>query len=485
MRSGTPSPIVADVTLTGQSQPIPQSFFGLSIEYTELAEYERLGPAFDNVLSLLRPGDGSRLLLRLGGRSADQVLWIPPTAQPARFLRGPEPHWVHVLSPQWLSDLATLVRRDSLRVELQLNVAVHSPAMAVAFTRAAAAALPKGTFAGVAIGNEPDLYRTQPWLGQERIASTAASMRASWPLHYTAAKYLRDYLAYAGALRRAIPGLPLTAPDMTYPSLLWLGKLLHLGHLSPQSIAIHRYATATCDTRVVHVPTPLSFLSDRYTSGLAGTLTDEIAVARAHDLPVRVTEMNSFVCGGRKRIAESFATALWAPDALFAMLRAGVQSISWHIHPSMPNAPFHVTPGGIVPLPELYGLLVFEQMLGPGSQLEVAHATGTGGESDPALNAWAVRSAAGLKVLALNKGSRPVVIRFRDPSPGGMAELARLLAPSLAADSGVTFAGQSIGADGLWHGHRVESSVPKTNGSYEFRVPGFTAAVLGVPQANH
>jgi hypothetical protein len=479
--AGTPPPSVTDVTLTGQGRPIPRSFFGLSIEYTELADYERLGPSFDNVVSLLRPGDGSPLLLRLGGRSADQVVWVPSPAPPTRFAHGTVPRWVSVLSPEWLSRLATLVRRDSLRVELQLNVAVHSPAMAVAFARAARAALPANAFGGFAIGNEPDLYRNQPWLRYERVASTASVPRG-WPIDYTAADYMLDYLAYARALRQAIPGISLTAPDITYPSPLWLRELLGLGRLSPQSIAIHRYATATCNSRVIRVPTPLSFLDNRYTTGLAGTLTHEITLAHANHLPLRVTEMNSFTCGGRKRIAESFATALWAPDALFEMLRAGVDGVSWHIHPSLPNAPFHVTSEGIVPLPELYGVAVFAQMIGPQPQLDLVHVTGSAAGPDPSPKVWVVDSANGLKLLALDKGPQPATIRFHDPAASGTAELARLLAPTVAAQSGVTFAGQSIGADGRWQGQRIDAPVANRSGVYEFRVPAFTAAVLSVPR---
>jgi hypothetical protein len=384
------------------------------------------------------------------------------------------------LSPQWLSDLAALVRRDSVRVDLQLNLAIHSPVMAVAFARAARAALPAWAFTGLAIGNEPDLYRTQAWLGQERIPSTLATTRRTWPVGYKPAEYMNDYLAYARALRRAIPGVPLTAPDITYPSVTWVQQLLGLGALSPQAIAIHRYATATCRRNGVHPPTVLSFLSDRYTGGLASTLFGDIALAHAHRLPLRVTEMNSIVCG-RKQIAESFATALWAPDALFEMLRAGVNGISWHIRPSLANAPFQLTSSGIVPLPELYGLAVFKQMLGPRPQLEHVQITGAPTTSDPTLKVWVVRSATGLRLLALNKGPTPTTIRFHDPSGRATGDLARLTAPTVQSSTGVTFAGQTIGSDGRWHGQRAERAVPDNHGVYEFQVPAYTGAVLTLP----
>jgi hypothetical protein len=474
-----------DVTLTGPSQPIPRSFFGLSIEYTELGDFERLGPVFDNVIAMLRPGDGSPLLLRLGGRSADEVVW--ESEPPATKALNPDPYvtpslpgvpnWVRVLSPTWLSELAALVRRDNLVVEPELNLAVHSPTMAVQFTSAVTAALPAGTLEGVAIGDEPDLYRKEDWLQRERISSTIASTPRNWTVGYSATRYRADYLTYARALRHAFPGIAISAPDITHPAESWSQQLFGLGKLEPNSIAVHRYATATCTTRTVKVPTPLAFLDDRYTHGLATTVIPDVELVKAHHLPLRVTEMNSFTCGGRKQIAESFATALWAPDAIFEMLNIGVAGISWHIHPGLPNSPFHLTAHGIVPLPELYGLAVFAQMIGRDPQLLQVQVSDT---LDRSLKVWAVRSTDGLKVLALDKGPQPVLVRIHDPGAVGTARLGRLGAPTVGSRTGVTFAGQWIGSDGLWQGPHIEAPIADQQGVYVFQLPAYTGALLTV-----
>ena len=47
-------------------------------------------------------------------------------------------------------------------------------------------------------------------------------------------------------------------------------------------------------------------------------------------------------------MANSFATALWAPDVLFELLNAGVDGVNWHIRPSTLNAPFNLKPGKLV-----------------------------------------------------------------------------------------------------------------------------------------
>jgi hypothetical protein len=489
-RAGAAIPVTpaVDVTFTGRTTPIPKSFFGLSIEYTELGDFEQIGPAFDNVLAMLSPGDGSPLLLRLGGRSADQVVWMPTVREPPAT-EAPQPisfetstvagvpTWVRGISPAWVSELAQLVRRDHLNVEPELNLVVHSPTMAVQFTRALRAALPPGSVTGVAIGNEPDLYRKQPWLQKERIASTSASTRRRWTVGYSPASYRSDYLTYARALRQAFPNIRLSAPDIAYPSLTWSQQLLSLKGLAPNSIAVHRYATATCKTHEILVPNPLSFLQDRYTAGLAQTLLSDIAFVHQQHADLRVTEMNSFTCGGRQQIAESYATALWAPDAIFEMLRVGVSGVNWHIHPALPNSPFHLTAHGIVPLPELYGLAVFAQMIGPHPLLVRVHVSDT---LDRSLKVWAVSTTDGLKVLALDKGPQPVTVLLHDPFGTRTGYLARLTAPTVASQTGVTFAGQSIGSDGRWHGRRIETPVADRHGVYTFGLPAFTGAVLTI-----
>jgi hypothetical protein len=54
-----------------------------------------------------------------------------------------------------------------------------------------------------------------------------------------------------------------------------------------------------------------------------------------------------------------------------------------------------------------------------------------------------------------------------------------LLAPKLTAESRVTFAGQSIGSDGRWHGHVKRTLVqPGDRGFYTFRMPAYSAAVI-------
>ncbi len=165
------SALPAQLTLEAGGQPIPRSFFGLSVEYDELSDYEALGPAFSNVVALIRPENGSRMLLRIGGKSADRTYFVTGPERPVPY--------GHPIGLRWLQDLETLVAANRLRVMLDLNLAVHSPIETVSFVRAAKAELGASLF-GVVIGNEPDLYWRGSFLTKERLPSTTRSIPKLW-----------------------------------------------------------------------------------------------------------------------------------------------------------------------------------------------------------------------------------------------------------------------------------------------------------------
>jgi Glycosyl hydrolase family 79 C-terminal beta domain len=463
-----PPPVNVQVRLIGAGAPMPRSFLGLSMEYTGVATYEKLGPLFDRVVAMIRPQDGSPMLLRLGGKSADHAYWDTPTTG--------APRSVFELDDEWMSGLSALVARDRLRVMLDLNLGVHSPTMAVSFARAAAKALPRSTLAGVEIGNEPDLYHFQGNLKNERIASTSRSLPANWERGYSASDYRRDWISYATALKAALPWLPIGGPETISDKPQWLSAIEGLGRLDPQFLTIHRYASSNCwPTSSPFYPTVALMLSPAASAGLAGTVRGAVIYARAEHQALRLTEVNSISCGGNTGVADSFATALWAPDALFEMISDGVAGVSWHIRTNSVNAPFLANALGIAPRPELYGLAMFAQMTGPNARLLGTKLTSSGAAN---LDVWPVQSGHGLKVLVINKGARAanVTLALGTGSPTAFVE--RMLAPGITASTGVTLGGQSIGPTAQWQGRKTRTTVGGKNGSFAVPMPGYSAAII-------
>jgi hypothetical protein len=468
MRRTVASALPAEVTFGSTGPVIPTSFSGVSMEYKDLASFARTGGLADRLISLIRPEDGEPLILRIGGNSADHAYWNTST--------GGAPRWVFEIGEDWLGSLSDLTRRDGLHVMLDLNLAVHSPEMAASFAEAAAGALPAGSLAGLSIGNEPDLYRHQPGLARERVASTMPSASTQWTRGYSPMNYWRDYYAYAAALAKAAPGVSLAAPEMTASRPDWLAGLVGPGPLTPRLITIHAYASSICwPDNSTYYPTVASLLSENATAGLVDGLHGALALARASGRKLLVTEFNSVSCGGKEGVTDSVATALWAPDALFEMVSAGVTGVNWHIRPGMPNAPVRLTARGIQARPELYGLALFAQMVGREARLVSSKV------SSPAplhLKAWAVKSRAVWQVLLINKGSHTATVSLRIPAVHGAAHVLRLRAPSVTSTDNVTLAGRWIGSDARWHGSEIRATLRQHQGTYLLSVPGYSAAVV-------
>jgi hypothetical protein len=93
---------------------------------------------------------------------------------------------------------------------------------------------------------------------------------------------------------------------------------------------------------------------------------------------------------------------------------------------------------------------------------------------------WAVQVAGGrLHVLVINKGGHAATVALR-VAQSGPATVERLLAPSAGSTSGVTLGGQWLGADGRWHGRQTHIALEPVDGRYEFTIPRFSAALVGV-----
>lgn len=457
--------VVARVTATGI--PVPRSFFGLSVEQNELPSYENTGVLFDRFLAMLRPTDGSRFIVRLGGKSADDAYWKTPLPRHA-------PSWLFELDNSWLKEVSALVRRDRLSILLDLNLPVHSATMAQQFASAVYHELPRGGLVGVSVGDEPDLFNHQEALTIERTATSFPTPQ-NWPESYGPSEYRSDYEKYAWALKAALPGVPLYGPETASNAPNILQEVMQLGRFRPDVITEHRYPFSLCwKPTSAYYPTVPRLLGAG--DGPAASLRPVFRMIGSHRVPVRVTEMNSISCGGQRGVANTFATALWAPNALFSLMRAGVIGVNWHIRLNLLNALFHIGPNGIIPFPELYGLALFQQMLGPKAELFDVRTPAFDADR---VQAWAVRSTFGLRVLLVNKGSHPADVHLETGDPArSRAGISVLRAPGPRADTGITLAGRWIGADARWHGQKKIVAVSETAGAYQVRLPAYSEAVV-------
>jgi hypothetical protein len=451
---------VVRIPARGATIGIPPSFFGLSTEYWTIPVWAKHLPLLGRVLSSIT-SDGP-MLLRIGGSSADQTRWSP-----AKEL----PEWVFETTPAWLRQVRSIVRRFGVRVILDLNLVTATPTIAVRWARAAEAALPSESIVGFEIGNEGDIYSPLSW------RKTTGGSKVL-PPRLTASSYADSYRAYATQLIRLDPGVPLFAPALSDPvaHLDWISRLLAGSHPGLRAITIHRYPLSACSAPGTKTfPTIARVLSEKSTAGMASTIRGAVSAASRARLPVRLTEINSVTCGGRKGVSNTFATALWAPDALFELLSAGASSAAVHVRADAINMAFSLTRHGLVANPLFYGLSLFARTIGPNSQL-VPLAL----QSRPRLRlkAWAVRVGVNtLHVLLINKGTRPVRVSLRLPVFGPVTAQ-QLVARSARATSGVTLGGQHLDAQGHWVGKRITQAIEPVLGGYPVTVRGLSASLV-------
>ncbi len=485
--AGTPAPGAnqADVTVPAQARttPIPRAFLGLSTEYATLPLVEQHTALYERVLSLLHvPGDG-RFVLRIGGDSSDHAIFDPSGDR--------LPPWAFPVTPALVARTVGIIRDLRLRVIIDLNTVSTTPALTGGWVRAAIrdANLPAGSLLAFEIGNEPDIYNRATWAHDLLAANPPSTLKQATlnpvrlPKRITPASYARTYETFARALASPAPDVPLVAPAlaMARSNLRWISTLLQRPHPRLRVVSAHVYPYGACSRpgRPFY-PTVQKLLSENATAGMATTIAPALALTHKAGFSLRLTEINSVTCGGVKGVSNTFATALWAPDALFELMRAGVEGVNLHARVQSINDPFYFTQQGLQTHPLLYGLILFKRMLGAHARLVSVRMRSS---RSLHLKVWAVREGSStlntLNVLVINKGRRSARINLHLPATS-QASVQRLLAPSASSTADVTLAGQRLDHQAMWQGKEQLETVNPTRSGYVLRVSGESAAVLTV-----
>ena len=467
-RAASPEPVPVELTVdprvTGVT--VPRSFLGASTEYWALPGFEGHLALAERALSLLRVSGEGPLVLRIGGASADEVRWDPFSTA--------VPRWLFALTPRWVRDAGTLVHDLGARLILDLNIFTNSPSGAEQWARVVQTRLPTGSIAGFEVGNEPDIYQRQQW------PEATGALASILPGEITPRSYTHEFLAYARALSRVAPGVPILGPALAnpHPDADWIASLIAGARRKLGAVSAHLYPLSAClPPSSPYYPTIPRVLGENASAALAYQVRAGVELARRAGVPFRLTELNSVTCGGRPGVSNTFATALWAPDALFELLRAGVGSADIHIRLRTINAAFVIHGDRLEARPLLYGLALFARTLGPRARLVPLQLHGPQGLN---LKAWAVRLAGGwLHVLIIDKDAHPALVDLRLPGTGP-ATIERLLAPSVNARCGVTLDGQSLVADGRWRGRRATETIAAHADAYTLTIPAYSAAMVSV-----
>jgi hypothetical protein len=458
---------------------VPFGFLGLSLEYRSVEAYAgddptALDPVFVQLVRNLVPGQAP--VLRIGGDSADRTWWpTPGLAQP--------PGVNFAITDRWLAVTRALVATLRARLIVGLNLEANSPALAASEESALIDGIGRGATRGLELGNEPDLYATFPWY--RTPSDRHVTGRPPW---YDMSGLIGDFTRFASALPASalLAGPSLGAPGWTPDLGRFLAAEPRVG-----LVTLHRYPLQRCFTprRSPRYPTLGHLLSPAASIGLADSFAPFVAVAHAHGLSLRIDELNSVSCGAVPAVSDTFASALWALNTLFEMVRVGIHGVNIHTFPGAGYELFRISRSSegwqARVAPEYYGLEMFARAAPAGSRL-----LAVSGGRDATLNTWSTRSSDGtIRVLAVNTGTDARVLRVGVAGPGvsadgagvGQAQLELLTAPSLTSSSGVNLAGQTFGSrtfTGVLPGDPQEPTLSPVSGRYEVWMPAGSAALL-------
>jgi hypothetical protein len=462
------------VRVGGLGRPIPPGFLGLSFEFPAIAAYMGTDPravnhVFVRLVRNLSPGQAPEL--RIGGKSTDGTWWPIPHVRPPLAVN-------YRLSPQWLTSVRLLSHTTGAHLILGVNLEAHDWPLATAEVQAFLDGIGRSYIEAFEPGNEPELYNTFPWFYTPARRPVWARRRS-----YDFAAYTKEVSRLGGLL----PGLPLAGPSTG--AFSWLTHVPRLLSAEPglRVVTFHRYPLIRCFSTPgsPDYPSVANLLSLPASRNLLQGVGPYIAFAHRHGFAFRVDEMNSVACKGKAGVSDTFASALWVLDTLFAMARDGVDGVNIH---TLRDAAYQLFTFreengkwvAAVP-PEYYGLLLFAHATPPGSRLLPLSATGTGG-----VRSWATQAPDGsIHVVLINDSlTSSDLVTVPSPSAAGTGTLERLLAPSAEATGAVTLGGQSFGAQtdtGTLSGPRRTTTVQPVNGGYEVQMPAASAAMLTLP----
>ena len=464
---------------------IPAGFLGLSMEFQAVRAYTGTDPkAVDPVLvKLIRDlSPGQRPVLRIGGDSTD-ASWVPAAGvRPPKFSGYSYP-----LTASWLATTAAFAHALHARMIMGLNLAADEPALDAAEAGAFAGAFGRSSIEALEIGNEPNLFSTIPeWKLADGTPVTAR------PRGYGPARYRQEVAAVVAALPG--PAWPLAGPALAAnedpdPAGVWTTTMGAFLRSEPDvaELTVHRYPLKSCfvSRDSPQDPTISHLLSEYATTGLADGVKLWVRLAHAQGRTVRVDELNSVACRGQPGVSDTFASALWATDALFSLASAGVGGVNIHTLPDAAYEPFTVSDAGgrwrAHVEPEYYGLRLFAQAAPAGSRLVGVQGIG----HSVSLSAWATRATDGSERLVLIDKDPGRARTVRIAVPAGLERrdvtVERLTAPSVAAGGGVRLGGRTYGAVTTTGSLAAPDTTraPSAGGqTVAVRVPGGSAALV-------
>ena len=414
---------------------IGAAFAGLSYEKSTLYEKPYLFTASNSNLIGLFQRLGTSVL-RIGGNSVDRNVWNP---------NGPG-QTAGQIAPSDVNALAAFVKATGWKCLYGVNLggagpnpytsgsvtAATTPGLA-ADEVAYVAAQFGSSLLGIEIGNESDLYGSSYFSGTTWNLTTFESLWAQ----------------FRAAIVTQTPTVNVTGPADAGNESSWtvpFGQWATKSNISLLTQHYYRANGQSASSTAANLVTP----DPNIVSDLATLNTG----AKGIGVPFRISECNSYYNGGADGVSDAYCSSLWVVDFLFNCALGGSIGTNFHGGGNGDGyTPIADSGGAVVEArPEYYGILFFT-LAGQGE----LYTTSLSGIGSLNITAYAVKTVSGgLNLIVVNKDStqnlQMTVALPQSASTATLLELTQLTSgangPNLAATSGVTIQGASIGANG-------------------------------------
>ncbi|KAF6263669.1 hypothetical protein COO60DRAFT_1698710 [Scenedesmus sp. NREL 46B-D3] len=468
----TPQASFESLTEVNLDQPllqIPQSFLGISHEWTHVEEINNI-PGYKDIIRLLTSYGSGPFNIRVGGGSTDKQAYV---------------------FPQYVYDALRQVHEETgAQYIMSVNFEEGDVELARAQLKMAKDNLPAEAIVATEIGNEPNFYE-----------GTQRNMTA---LQYVRCCFVSDWAAMARAL--ACPcgtsdcceygqfAGPVWGHVNVFPTTLkWF---LDVSNRFVRMTTVHWYK-ATRET----YNTPVTLLEEAPMRKEMDNLRALVQTSKGYGIPLRVAESNTISNSGRVGVSNVFAATLWTLDGSFEVAATGAVGINFHqgsgqnLYTSILRWYNNNQLSPPVLRPPFYGMVMFQQAVGAGSQL-LGQTQISGDASD--FKVWPLMdvNTSELRFVLLNKHpSRAGTQVIRINHGGGYnapAVVTRLVARGedpLSATSGITLGGYYYAVGGVQMGADASEIVPDGKDAsgftrWEVYMPPGSAALVRMQLVN-
>ncbi len=388
LSGATSATVTVSATVTGVIGP---GFAGLSYEKSQMAN-AFFSPQNADAIGLFKLIGPS--LLRIGGNSVDKTTWMP----------NGKGRTSGQVAPSDIDALAGFLKATGWQVLYGTNLAQSTPALAAAEIAYAVQSLGSSLY-GIEIGNEVDLYHSNGY----------------FPSTWGFSDYLTLWQSFASAIRQLSPNVSLTGPVAASNVSGYVAPFAKAEGRSVILLSDHYYrgngqsATSTVDLLV----SP--------DANIVTQAKSMFAVSQSIDVPYRFAETNSFYNGGAPNVSDSYGSALWVIDHLFACASNGAQGINLHGGGNSTGyTPIADSNGVVVAVrPEFYGVTLFT-LAGQGTLQQTTISAG-------GINAtaYAIQAVSGaLSIVISNKDQAQTLnVNLQIPQAAQAATLIQMTGP--------------------------------------------------------